>query len=78
MLWHQRLIHCGNFNFKDLHKHIDGIPDLSSFKLDDVTRCATCLKSKLTKTSPGARNLREMATRPYQLLNLDFGFSGRI
>ena len=78
MLWHQRLIHCGDFNFKDLHKHIDGIPDLSSFKLDDVTQCATCLKSKLTKVSPGARSLREMATRPYQLLYLDYGFSGRI
>ena len=72
MLWHQRLIHCGDFNFKDLHKHIDSIPYLSSFKLDDVTQCATCLKSKLTKVSPGARSLREMATRPYQLLYLDY------
>ena len=50
MLWHQRLIHCGDFNFKDHHKHIDGIPDLSSFKLDDVTQCSSCLKAKINQS----------------------------
>ena len=35
-LWHQRLIllHCGDFNFKNLHEKVDGIPDLSKFKMD--------------------------------------------
>ena len=72
MLWHQQLNHCGDFNFQQLHRHIDGIPDLSNFYLDNVTKCATCLKSKLTKASHGGKSLREMATQPYQLVYLDF------
>ena len=70
MLWHQRLIHCGDFKFQHLHHHIDGIPELSKLQLDNVMRCATCLKSKSTKVAPGAKRLREMASRPYQATNL--------
>lgn len=72
------MIHCGNFNLQQLHRHIDGIPDFSKFQLNKITRYTTCLKSKLTQVSPGAKCLREMATRPYQLLYINFGVSGRL
>lgn len=52
-LWHQRLIHCGDFNFKNLHEKVDGIPDLSKFKMDEVSKCSTCMQTKLTKSSAG-------------------------
>ncbi len=42
-LWHQRLIHCGAASLKDLHKRVDGIPNLSKFELNDLEKCATCL-----------------------------------
>ena len=29
LLWHQRLFHGGDHMYKDLHTHVDGIPDLS-------------------------------------------------
>ena len=33
LLWHQRLIHSGTHAHKDLHEHVDGVPNLSDFKL---------------------------------------------
>ena len=75
-LWHQRLIHCGDFNFKNLHVKIDGIPDLSKFKMDKVSKCSTCMQTKLTKSSAGQRSLRDRVTQPYQLLYADYAFSG--
>lgn len=43
LLWHQRLIHCGAATLKDLHKHVDGIPNLNNLKFNDIDKCATCL-----------------------------------
>ena len=76
-LWHQRLIHCGEHSMKDAHKHIEGVPNMSKFSFNDLTRCATCIKSKLTKNSPGHRSLRDSLSRAYQGLYVDFGFAER-
>ena len=78
LLWHQRLIHCGQHTLKDLHKHVEGIPDLSKTKFNDLTHCATCMKANLTKATAGHSSLQDSLTHPYQGLYIDFGFSGRI
>jgi hypothetical protein len=41
LLWHQRLIHCGPHSLKDIHNHVDGVPNLSSFKFDDLLNSPT-------------------------------------
>ena len=44
LLWHQRLIHCGQHSFADIHKHVEGIPNLSK---TSFCKCYTiyCCKS---------------------------------
>merc|ERR1711884_797937 len=78
LLWHQRLIHCRQHTLKDLHRHVNGIPNLSKTKFNDLTHCATCLKANLTKASSGHKSLRESLSVPYQGLYIDFGFAGRV
>jgi hypothetical protein len=53
LLWHHHLIHCGPHSLKDIHNHVDGVPNLSSFKFDDLLKCPTCLKTNLTKSASG-------------------------
>jgi hypothetical protein len=65
LLWHQHLIHCGHHSLKDIHNHVDGVPNLSSFKFDDLLKCPTCLKTNLTKSSAGHKSLRDTVTHPY-------------
>ena len=59
---------------------MEGIPDLSNTKFNDLTNCATCMKANLTKAadSAGHSSLQDSLTHPYQGLYIDFGFSGRI
>ena len=74
-LWHHCLIHCGEHTLKEAHKHIEGVPNMSKFSFHDLTRCATCIKSKLTKNSLGSESLCDSLLRPYQGLYIDFGFA---
>ena len=78
LLWHQRLIHGGDHSYDTIHKHVDGIPNMSGLEFDDVTKCSTCLRTKLTKVSPGHTSLRDKLKVPYQGLYVDFGFSGKV
>ena len=78
LLWHQRLLHCGTHVFKYLHKKVDWVPNLSKFQFDDVFKCPTCIKSKLTKDSPGPNSLQSTVNTPYQGLYIDFAFSGKV
>lgn len=57
LLWHQRLIHCGQHIFNDLHQKVDGIPNLSNTKFYDLTKYVTCLKANLTKAAAGHSTL---------------------
>ena len=59
LLWHQRLIHCGQHTLKDLHKHVEGIPNSSKTKFNDLTHCATCIKANLTKAAAGHLSLQD-------------------
>jgi hypothetical protein len=63
---------------KDIHNHVDGVPNLSSYKFDDLLKCPTCLKTNLTKPAAGKKSLRNTVTRPYQDLYIDFAISGKI
>ena len=76
MIWHQRLIHLSPQTIKEAYNYVDGIPDLSCFNFDDVTKCPTSIKANLRKNSPTKRSLSEMVTCPYQGLFIDFGFLG--
>ena len=78
LLWHQRLLHSGTHTYKNLHKHVDGIPDISGFAFDDLNKCPTCLKVNLSKQPPGDKSLRSRITRPYQGLYVDFAFAGKL
>ena len=78
MLWHQRLIHIGQNSMKDIHLHMDGVPNFSNEKFDDLTKYTTCLKANLTKSPAGHTCLRESLTWAYQGFYIDFGFPGRI
>ena len=61
---------------KGAQKHINGVPNLSWFKFDDITKCSTYIKANLKKNSPSTKSLTELVTCPYQGLFIDFGFSG--
>ena len=71
-LWHHCLIHCGEHTLKEAYKHIEGVPNMSKFSFNDLTRCATFIRSKLTKNSPGSKGLCNSLSRPYQGLYIDF------
>ena len=45
---------------------MNGIPDLSKTKFNDLTHSATCMKANLTKSAAGHNSLRDSLTRPYQ------------
>ena len=50
---------------------------MSKFSFNDLTRCATCIKAKLTNNSSGHKSLRDSLPRAYQGLYIDFVFAGR-
>ena len=62
LLWHQFLIHIGQYSMKNIHLHVDGFPNLSNAKFYDLTKCATCLKANLTKSPVGHTSLCESLT----------------
>ena len=78
LLWHQQLIHCDQHTLKDLHKHVEGILNLSKTKFNDLTYCVTCIKVNLTKATAGHSSLRNSLKHPYHVLYIDFGFFERI
>ena len=57
---------------------MEGIPDLSKTKFNNLTHCATCIKANLTKAAAGHSRSQDSLTYPYQGLCIDFSFSGRI
>ena len=64
--------------YKDLHTHVDGIPNLSRFKFNDYLNCPTCLRANLGKNPSSHESLRSRLKLPYQGMYIDFGFSGKV
>lgn len=78
LIWHLHLIHCEEHSFRDIHKHVDGAPNLNKIKFNDRTICATCLKTNITKSPVGHKSFYDSLTTPHQGLYVDLGFPGRI
>ena len=47
MLWNQNLIHMSLQIIKEIYKFVDGVPNLSNFDFDNITKCLTCIKADL-------------------------------
>ena len=63
---------------KNIHLHVDGVPNLSNAKFDDLTKCAIFFKANLAKNPAVHTSLRETLTQAYQGLYINFRFSGCI
>ena len=53
MLWHQRLIHMSPQSIQQAYQYVDGVPNLTKFKFDDIDGCSTCIKANLRKKFAG-------------------------
>ena len=51
MAWHQRSIHLTPGTIQEAYKYVDGVPNLSRFDFNDITKCTTCTKANLCKNS---------------------------
>ena len=63
---------------KNIHLHVDGVPNLSNTKFYYLQKCAICLTENLAKSPAGHISLQELLTWAYQGLYIDFRFSGCI
>ena len=77
MIWHQLLIHLSPATLQNAYKYVEGIPNLSNFKFDDVKNFRTCIKANMQKNSSGKQSLSGSVTHPYQGLFIDF-FLGKL
>ena len=76
-LWHQRLIHYDSHSLQNAPLYVAGVLNLSAFNFDDVSKCPTCLKTKLTKRF-AKKTLPDTVERPYQSLFIYFAFSSKV
>ena len=67
-------VHCGEKTLKDIHKNVNGAPNLNRIEFNDLTHCDNCLKVNITKSPAARHSLCESLTTPYQGLYVDFGF----
>lgn len=63
---------------KQAYKFVDGVPNLSDFDFDNITKCSTCIKVNPIKNSLNKHSLSEMVTCRYQDHFIYFGFSSCI
>ena len=77
MLWHQWLINLSPQTLCNLHKHINGVLNLSKFLFDDINQCPTWIQANARKRSAGKRNLSDYISRPYQGF-FYYAFSGSL
>ena len=70
-LWHMRLGHINDRTVSDIHKHVDGIPDLP--RSDALHKCPMCARAKLHKAGRGASTER-IADHCWQHIQIDYGF----
>ena len=59
-LWHQRLGHPGINTMADIHKHVDGIPQLRG---NPFYRCPSCMAGKLCNKQPIGKS-KKTRTKP--------------
>jgi hypothetical protein len=70
-LWHQRLNHSSPDIMYETQKRVIGIPKLK--RVDDLEKCDSCIKAKITKQMRGTYILTE-PEHVCQQIQADFGF----
>ena len=71
-LWHQRMGHAGERVMQNLHKCVDGVPNLSSNK-HSFHKCECCMRGKV-KAAPKRKTTHVTTTARGQMFHMDFGF----
>ena len=71
-LWHQRLGHAGERAMTEIHKCVDGIPNLHSHK-HNFHKCECCMRGKV-KAAPKKKSTSITTTARGQMFHMDFGF----
>lgn len=71
-LWHQRLGHAGDKVMANIHKCVDGVPNLQPHK-HPFHKCQCCMKGKI-KAAPKNKSTATKTTRRGQQFHMDFGF----
>jgi hypothetical protein len=72
ILWHQRIGHMHFQKLSDLHKHVDGIPQIAL--PTDIDGCPSCWVCKIQRTNRGSADTRQDATVVGQGISMDWGF----
>jgi len=76
LLWHQRLVHCGDEQLCQAHMFSDGVPEIRLGKDSALDSCPVCLAANMKSRNRGDGETRT-ATEPGQGLSLDFSFAGQ-
>ena len=71
-LWHQRLGHAGEKAMANIHKCVDGVPDLNPHE-HPLHKCKYCMKGKV-KAAPKNNTTSTKTTMRGQQFHMDFGF----
>ena len=71
-LWHQYLGHAGEKVMANIHKCVDGVPELSPSK-HPFRKCECCMKGKI-KSAPKLKTTNTTTTMRGQQFHMDFGF----
>ena len=71
-LWHQRLGHAGEKVLQNIHKCVDGIPNLHAHK-HNFHKCECCMRGKV-KSARKNKSTHIVTTARGQMYHMDFGF----
>ena len=71
-LWHQRMGHAGERVMQNLHKCVDGAPNLNQHK-HNFHKCECCMRGKVT-SAPKRKTTHITTTARGQMFHMDFGF----
>lgn len=62
-------------SIKDPYKFVDGLPNLSNFDFDYITKFSTLIEASIQKNTPMKHSLPKMFACSYQGLVIGFRFS---
>ena len=71
-LWYQRLGHAGERVLQNIHKCVDGVPNLYALKYH-FHKCECCMHGKV-KSAPKQKPTHIVTPARGQMFNVDFGF----
>ena len=71
-LWHQQMGHAGERVLQNLHKCVDGVPNLNAHR-HNFHKCECCMRGKV-KSAPKRKTTHINTTGRGQIFHMDFGF----